>query len=191
MSDMIIPQSFIDAAMRTNSNVTGTFDLKPDTVHALMGVTSEVFEFICAPDVTNAFEEYADLFWFAALFTNSTGIKIDVTLQATDGEIDLVHEATEVLDILKAMYAYGSKKGRDISTLLYQVAENISRILRSAAYMLSDHFPDRTYPKLVESAQEIVINKLKARYPDKFTTEHATNRDLGYEREVLEQSVKA
>lgn len=33
-----------------------------------------------------------------------------------------------------------------------------------------------------------VINKLKARYPNKFTSDDALNRDLHHEREVLEQS---
>lgn len=37
-----------------------------------------------------------------------------------------------------------------------------------------------------EDSAETNINKLKARYPDKFTSEHAENRDLDAERQVLE-----
>lgn len=37
-----------------------------------------------------------------------------------------------------------------------------------------------------ELALDKVINKLKTRYPDKFTTESAINRDLDAERKVLE-----
>lgn len=38
-----------------------------------------------------------------------------------------------------------------------------------------------------EDIQTTVINKLKARYPDKFTEDYAINRDLNLERKILEQ----
>lgn len=38
-----------------------------------------------------------------------------------------------------------------------------------------------------EDVQTTVINKLKARYPDKFTENDAVNRDLDLERKILEQ----
>lgn len=37
-----------------------------------------------------------------------------------------------------------------------------------------------------EEALQTVINKLRARYPDKFTNENAINRDLNNERKILE-----
>lgn len=42
-----------------------------------------------------------------------------------------------------------------------------------------------------EDSAETNINKLKARYPDKFTSEHAENRDLDAERQVLESAEKS
>lgn len=42
----------------------------------------------------------------------------------------------------------------------------------------------------VENSMDMVINKLKSRYADKFTTEEAINRDLDTERQVLEDSSK-
>ena len=39
-----------------------------------------------------------------------------------------------------------------------------------------------------EAEQERVINKLKVRYPDKFTKAEALERDLTAEREVLERT---
>ena len=37
-----------------------------------------------------------------------------------------------------------------------------------------------------DQAAQINIDKLKARFPDKFTSENAVNRDLVVEREILE-----
>jgi len=39
----------------------------------------------------------------------------------------------------------------------------------------------------IEDLMELNINKLKARYPDKFTSENAINRDLEAERNILEK----
>lgn len=38
-----------------------------------------------------------------------------------------------------------------------------------------------------DEVQTTVINKLRARYPDKFTEDDAVNRDLDLERKILEQ----
>lgn len=42
----------------------------------------------------------------------------------------------------------------------------------------------------MNAVQDTVINKLKTRYPGKFTTEAANDRDLGAERAVLEEGLK-
>jgi hypothetical protein len=188
---MILERNFVLQAMRTNSNLTGTFKLDPEVIHAMLGVSSEVFEFLFAKDANNAFEEFGDMFWFAALFQHATGISISLELKPDDASLDIVEEATKLIDYLKAMYAYGGKKGQKIEDLLYVTAEHISRALRSAACHMSNAFPERSYEKLIQSAQETVINKLKARYPEKFTAEHAQNRDLGYETEVIAKSINA
>jgi hypothetical protein len=48
-----------------------------------------------------------------------------------------------------------------------------------------------TDESITELAQSVVINKLKARYPEKFKTEQALKRDLGYEAEVIGKSLEA
>ena len=44
--------------------------------------------------------------------------------------------------------------------------------------------------KTFEEAMQANIDKLSARYPDKFTEEAATNRDLDKEREILENATQ-
>jgi NTP pyrophosphatase (non-canonical NTP hydrolase) len=86
-----------------------------------------------------------------------------------------VTEAGEMLDALKKAKFYG--KTLDLTN----IKEEAGDLLWYLAILFDEL--DTTFEK--ESAR--VIAKLKARYPDKFTLEHAENRDLVKEREILEK----
>jgi NTP pyrophosphatase (non-canonical NTP hydrolase) len=89
--------------------------------------------------------------------------------------IGLSTEANEVLDAYKKAFAYGKKLdvvnvGEELGDILWYMA-NLMR-------MLDIDF---------ESVLQINVDKLKARYPDKFDSDKAITRDLGKERAILEQ----
>lgn len=89
--------------------------------------------------------------------------------------IGISTEAGELLDAYKKALAYGKpldivNVGEEVGDLFWYIA-NLMR-------MLGLDF---------EQVLQINVDKLRARYPEKFSSEHATNRDLTREREILSE----
>jgi NTP pyrophosphatase (non-canonical NTP hydrolase) len=89
--------------------------------------------------------------------------------------IGCVTESGELLDALKKQMYYG----RELD--LTNVKEEAGDLLWYLAILFDELETD------FETECNRVINKLKARFPDKFTEGNAFNRDLDTERKVLEQ----
>jgi len=83
-------------------------------------------------------------------------------------------ESGELMDAFKRKIFYG--KELDV----VNVKEEIGDLMWYVAILLRELDLD------FEELLQINIDKLKARYPDKFTEEHALNRDLDTERKILE-----
>lgn len=96
------------------------------------------------------------------------------TIRLLHGAMGLCTESAELLDMLKKHIFYG--KPLDLVNAKEEVGDNqwyaglIIDILRTT----------------MDEVLTVNINKLKARYPEKFTQFHAENRDLDKERSILE-----
>lgn len=84
-------------------------------------------------------------------------------------------EASEIADVYKKHIAYG--KPLDF----VNIKEEIGDIMWYIANMCNLHDWD------MSDIMRVNIEKLKARYPEKFTNENALNRNLDAEREILER----
>ena len=98
-----------------------------------------------------------------------------VTPELLHGGAGLVTEAGEFMDALKKAIFYGAELDRtnlieELGDLEWSMA-----IIRDVLDVSQD------------DVQRINIEKLCARYPEKFTSEAANNRDLDTERAILEQ----
>lgn len=89
--------------------------------------------------------------------------------------IGLSTESGELLDQIKKVIFYGKELDRT------NIKEEIGDLMWYMAILL------RELDLNLEDILEININKLKARYGDKFNSESALNRNLDIEREILEQ----
>lgn len=96
------------------------------------------------------------------------------TLDLIHASMGLVTEAGEFQDMLKKHLYYG----RELDTV--NLKEEIGDLLWYCAIALEALGTD------FKSVMKTNIDKLKARYPEKFTEESANNRDLGTERQILE-----
>lgn len=90
--------------------------------------------------------------------------------------LGFVTESAEVADVYKKYIAY--KKELD----LVNVKEELGDLLWYIANLCNMHGWD------LRDIMQTNIDKLKARYPEKFTEENALNRDLNKERSILESS---
>ena len=87
----------------------------------------------------------------------------------------MVTEAGEFLDVLKKHIYYGKTIDK------VNLAEEIGDLCWYIAIACDELHVD------LENIMETNIAKLKARYPNKFTSEDAINRDLETERKILEK----
>ncbi len=116
-----------------------------------------------------------------ALRTLSTQFHIGedgVTPDLLHGAIGLATEAGEMLDAVKRALFYGADLDR--TNLIEELGdlEWYMAVIRDALGV------DQ------EEVQRINVEKLRARYPEKFTRVHALERNLDAERDVLERGSK-
>lgn len=98
----------------------------------------------------------------------------EVTPDLLHGAIGLATEAGELLDAVKRALFYGGSLDR--TNLVEELGdlEWYMAVIREALEVEQSE------------VQRINIEKLRARYPEKFTSDDALNRDLEQERSVLE-----
>jgi len=159
---------------------------KDDFYHMGRGVFTEVGELIDAfkkhhaygkkLDVVNVKEEVGDLLWYIANVHNLLGTKMYLpNLTRTYKERDLVNAATRLYNVCNLYHSTSDSEPvvSDFKDIIYE--------LESVVVAFCKHFKFDIY-KIMDSN----IDKLKVRYPEKFSSERAVNRDLDKEREVLE-----
>ena len=95
-------------------------------------------------------------------------------LDLIHASMGLVTEAGEFQDMLKKHLYYG----RELDTV--NLREEIGDLLWYCAIALE------ALDTNFQSVMQTNIDKLKARYPEKFTEDSANNRDLKVERQILE-----
>ena len=96
------------------------------------------------------------------------------TLRLLHASMGLVTESGELMDAMKKHLFYG--KPLDTTNLI----EECGDLFWYIALLLN------TLNVNMETVMQINVDKLKARYPEKFTEFHAKNRDLDTERKILE-----
>ena len=162
-------------------------DEKLNLSHMVLGIISEQEEFLKAivdDDMVNAREEQADICWYVAnyctfreynlseIVSNPYELSFDIE-EHWMGEVSTFDMfCSKLADYVKKFIAYGKEIDRKLER------EALEAIVVSMSY-------EDTGFDLEKDLQKN-IDKLKQRYPDKFTTENALNRDLDAERKILE-----
>ena len=150
-------------------------------LHATMGMLTEVEELLDnhsggAADEINRAEEWGDMAWYLAILGREYSMDL-VGNQANDGVqgtiISITKDLLRLLDMLKKSIYYG--KRFDDGT----ARELVGRVMSGLVGYARDHGIDPA------SALNANIEKLRARYGGKFSSESAINRDLGNERRIL------
>ena len=153
---------------------------KENLCHAVMGMHSEFNEIIdaYAEDDVNLGEEYGDLIFYMAAYCNFRKLDLQSIWDAKlpDGKVlPHIYWTSKLQDLVKKFLAYD--KEIDV------VAEvNILQELsRSVKYEMDMEDLD------LKSILQNNIDKLRVRYPEKFSNYNAINRNLKAERKELEK----
>lgn len=155
-------------------------DIKLDLAHMALGIFSEYNELFAAQskgDITNFKEEIGDFFWYIANYCTFRSINLEDIIGTTiEAELTLEDEISKLQDIVKKFIAYNKPIDSEQEVILLK---NITKILDELlTFMEIDDLMD---------CLERNINKLRIRFPDKFTEENALNRNLELERQTLEE----
>jgi len=165
-------------------------------MHALMGIVTESGELMegilnGSPediDEVNIQEEIGDLAWYAAILSNVLGHPHEEKdVSATPGPVDreqlrLITESIQIvaadwMDIIKRRIYYNA--GPDHPKASFERID--TSVMLKAIHCLA-FFSGSSLQKILEAN----IAKLSTRYPEKFTTKAAQDRDLDAERKALE-----
>ena len=161
-------------------------------LHGAMGLATEVAELQESGDATNLKEELGDLMWYSALICHEAPFdleNIELTARFVIGkfsphhdvprqlflmfERDLVRSSGRLVDALKKSVFYG--RHLDMVKMKEDLTIVICNIIKSCNAFGIDY----------EDMKAKNIDKLRARYPDKFTESDALERDLDNEKKAL------
>ena len=154
-------------------------------LHAVIGVLTEIEELLDnhigdKQDDTNRLEEAGDVCWYLAIIGREMNLEYPQLIVKTKNDnpmklvLKIVKNTCKLLDMMKKKLYYNKpideSQFKTITTLV---------MLDVSDYM-------NTYDIDIEKSFDVNIDKLKARYGDKFLSDRAINRDLETERNILE-----
>lgn len=169
-----------------------------DSLHCLVGVKSEHYELVNAivkNDVPNIGEEITDKAWYATNFCNVRNITPSVDLQSLDSSYFMslpdaarqqrIISASNQLNLaLSELQDYDKKEWAYRKPATEAIHARRIELINIVLNRLNDLYALNDLD--AEKCMEQNINKLKARFPDKFDMDKANNRDLETERKTLE-----
>lgn len=161
---------------------------KLNLLHMVVGVVSEYNEYKDSlrnhlgkkQDFVNTGEELADMLWYIANYC--TIRDIDFTELFTEkvflskADPDVMYWVSSWSDLIKANVFYNKEINRNSEELL----------IHTIVSWICERFEEYPEELDVKESLEKNIEKLKQRFPDKFSEEKALNRDLKKERAILE-----
>ena len=155
---------------------------KQDGAHMAMGITTEIEELkegMENQDLPNIIEELGDILWYISgecqiYDLNMVDIEFQSTLLKKDRKPFRIEK---LVDLHKSEFAYNEEMSK-------------SNIEKSLSILMADlNDISSRYGFTIYEAMQVNIDKLKVRYPGKFTNDKAINRDLESEKKILENAI--
>jgi len=156
-------------------------------LHAVIGIMTEIEEILDnhdtdkLPDEVGRREEFGDVLWYCAIISREFHVDYQQIVSEISNEkpinlvIKIIKNTCKLLDIIKKKLFYNKT-----------IDENSFKIIfESILLNLSDYA--NFYNIEIESILDTNIEKLKARYGQKFSSDKAINRNLEKERMILEK----
>jgi NTP pyrophosphatase (non-canonical NTP hydrolase) len=184
--------TFPRLAMRTNNPLAGTYNnVPPDLIHAVLGVADELREYSLADSKINKLEEIGDLLWFLSLAADVVERETNIHVwDQAKGELkefpeilsqtlDWEYRVQDLAGLVKKPYAYGPSKHIPWGYIAEAIRHGV--VMCAAAAWIDGN-------ETIESVMQRNIDKLKARFPDRFCEAAAYKRDLHAEGRALRRT---
>lgn len=158
-------------------------DIKMDLAHMVLGLGSELHEVQDADTPIATSDELNDIRWYIANYCNFRGlsyedISTNLVIGVRGNGIDLlINSVSKLQDMVKKYIAYNKEidKNKELQCLID---------IESALCRLSDF-----YLLNIEQGMINNIDKLRTRFPEKFSEELAINKDTDAEYLMLRNNV--
>lgn len=158
-------------------------------LHAVIGILTEIEELLenhdgqKTPDEIGRNEEIIDVLWYCAIISREYNVDYPQIITSTKNQdpegliMRVIKNTCKLLDMIKKKLFYNKP-----------IDENYFKTIFHLILLgISDYA--NCYDINLEESFETNIEKLKARYGDKFSSEKAINRDLDLERKILSKEV--
>lgn len=170
------PSEYIELASRTNAPTDKAIERFNKLNHEELKKLLE--EYV---EIGNKLDKVKKAIFYGKNYSEATvGVSQELVNRVDNRKIELFHSilgtATESSELVEAFLKF--MNGNELDGI--NVIEEYSDVLW---YISIAH---KELQVSIESTMEKNINKLRARYPNKFTEEKAINRDLVTERKILE-----
>lgn len=179
--------TFKEYQLNAKRTVAELGSLELNLSHMVLGIISEQEEFLKAlvdNDKVNLLEESVDAIWYIANYCTFRGFDLediynnreDYVIEAWETEVSQYEvQISKLADYVKKFIAYKkpldeSKEINSLRILLDTICNDIKEIGGDIYQSLQNN-----------------IDKLKVRFPDKFSEDQALNRNLEEERKELEK----
>jgi NTP pyrophosphatase (non-canonical NTP hydrolase) len=158
-------------------------------LHSIIGMMTEIDELLenydSKMDEINKIEEISDFIWYFSILSRMYSIDLpihDKTIKYISK--DFINEKELVYSILKKCLKLLDMQKKKFFYNKHINIENFLEIVSDISHLLLIYTNVNNID--LEKSMEININKLYKRYPDKFSSDKAINRDLETERKILE-----
>lgn len=166
-----------------------------DLLHCATGLVTESAELVDAIkkhvfygkslDVVNIKEELGDILWYIAIPVRMFDLDLDFNRQNGNYYKNKIKNQIKTPEgLIKFFLTFNSMfKALCSAILIRPLPSDFDNIFEEINLICE------IYNLNLSEIMDININKLKARFPNNFTQEHALNRDLEKERAILEGEV--
>lgn len=197
----------VKLAPRTNATLGSKI---MDECHMALGMTSELNELITAienKDKSNILEEIGDIHWYWSVEVNLLPFSdIDTVIQQVFLHMNIyssqimdnilndttrLESESKVINIKNYIYTELHKEISLFSNIIkrelaYKKIDNEGKLVSLAKMQYLIYAFCVLHNINIDRVRQVNIDKLRARYPDKFTEEKALNRDLDKEKEIID-----
>ncbi len=197
-------QDYVEKCKRTES-IISEVEINTRILHAILGINTEVVELLVNSEgdcsLTNYIEELGDLNWYIAILCDSLDINFNELLNKaklyTMDELESLISNNNISTSLK----YYTSEATIIKKLIV-ISSDLLDMIKKQIYYKKYYTKEYIIGKIedifrlnihlcsnlslsIDNILIVNINKLTARYPDKFCEDKAINRDLDSELETL------
>lgn len=153
-------------------------------LHGVVGILTELEELMDWNDDINKKEEVADIFWYIALLDRELNLGLQIPKLDDNNFFQLKNDSLilqsikttlSILDQLKKKLYYNKTIESD------KFSEKVNLLFETLCIFC-------VYNKIeIEKILQTNIDKLRARFGEKFSSERAINRNIKHERSILEK----